>query len=294
LLAHDGKQGDAAKILEGWLPRPLPQNQLPLLLDVANQMEQLKLYEDAERLLKEFVSQSPSAGKVALAAFVGRRGDVDQSFTLLDEASSDIPSIDLIPVALSNLRNYPEKVTDAQKKQIEAWGTAAPPETTDPNRLKLAQAEMYDLLGKYGEVERIYRAMLADKELPKITRAVVENNLAFILAGSNPTPERGAEALKLIEQAISVLGPSSDLIDTRALAYMAQGKYDQAAADVRLAVVDRPTTSKYYHLAQVEKQLGNTDAAREAFTKAEELRGEQNPFTPFERQGYDQLKSELN
>jgi predicted Zn-dependent protease len=122
----------------------------------------------------------------------------------------------------------------------------------------------------------------------------VENNLAFILAGVNPTAARGAEALKLIEQAIAVLGPSSDLIDTRALAYMAEGKYDQAAADVRLAVGDRPTTAKYYHLAQVEKQLGNIDAAKEAIAKAQELHGEQNPFTPFERQGYEQLKSEMN
>jgi tetratricopeptide (TPR) repeat protein len=293
-LVHDGKQDDAAKVLESWLPRPLPQNQLPLLLDVAGQMEGLELYADAERLLKEYQGQSPIAGKMALAGFLGRRGDIDQSFAMLDEARAEVPLIEVVSAGLVNLRNYPEKVTDAQRKQLEDWGKAAVSESTDPQRMKFAQAELYDLLGRYDEVERIYREMLSDPNLPAGTRAVLQNNLSFVLAGANPTPARGAEALKLIQDAIKVLGPSSDLIDTRALAYMAQGKYDQAAADIRLAVRDRPTTSKYYHLAQVEKQLGNLGAAKEAIVKAEELHPEHNPFTPFERKGYEQLKSEMN
>ncbi len=294
LLAHEGKPAEAAKVLEGWLPRPLPQNQLPLLLDVAGQMESLELYTDTERLLKEYAGLSPTSGKVAMAGFLGRRGNIEQSFALLDEARAEIPLLDIISVGLVNLRNYPEKVTDAQRKQLEDWSRSAPSESSDPQKLQLAQAEMYDLLGRYDEVERIYREMLTDPKLSRMGRAIVQNNLAFILAGANPTPARGAESLKLIQEAISVLGPSSDLIDTRALAYMAQGKYDEAAADIRLAVGDRPTTSKFYHLAQVEKQLGNLEAAKDAIAKAQELHPEHNPFTPFERKGYEQLKSELN
>lgn len=294
LLARDGKQAEAAKLLEGWLPRPLPQNQLPLLLDVADQMEQLELYQDAERLLREYLGQSPDSGKLALAAYLGRRGDIEQSFTLLSEAGPEVPVLEVISVGKANLRNYPEKVTDAQKEQIQSWCQKALQDSADSDQTRLVVAEAYDLLGRYDEVERIYREMLASPKLSRYIRAVVQNNLAFVLAGAKPTPARGAEALKLIEDAIQVLGPTSDVIDTRALAYMAQGKYDQAAADVRLAAGDRPTTSKYYHLAQVEKQLGNVDAAREAIAKAQELHGEHNPFTPFERKGYEQLKSEMN
>ncbi len=91
-----------------------------------------------------------------------------------------------------------------------------------------------------------------------------------------------------------MLGPTSDLLDTRALAFLAQGKVEQAAADLRAAVGDRPTTSKYYHLAQVEKKLGNNDAARDAIAKAQELHGEHNPFTPAEREGFRRLKRELD
>ncbi len=92
---------------------------------------------------------------------------------------------------------------------------------------------------------------------------------------------------------MKVLGPNSELLDTRALAYLAQGKVEQAAADLRAAVQDRPSTSKYYHLAQVEKRLGNVDAARAALEKAQELHGEHNPFTPLELKGYKQLMNEL-
>jgi hypothetical protein len=43
----------------------------------------------------------------------------------------------------------------------------------------------------------------------------------------------------------------------------------------------------------VEKKLGNMDAAKEAITKAEELKGDRNTFTPLERKAYDQLLAEL-
>jgi predicted Zn-dependent protease len=150
------------------------------------------------------------------------------------------------------------------------------------------------LEGRYDEVIKIYREMLASGKLNPQLKAIVQNNLAFVLAAINPTPERGAEAQKLIEEAIRVLGPTSDILDTRAIAYLAQGKPDLAAADLKTALVDRPTTAKYYHLAQVEKQLGNVDAARAAITKAQELHGEHNPFTPAERKAYEQFKPEVN
>ncbi len=294
LLHHDDKKAEAAKVLEGWLPRPLPQQQLPLLLDVAGQMESLELYDDAERLFREYLTQVPGGGKVALAGFLGRRGDIEQSFTMLNEAQTEVPPLEVLRTGLANLRNYPDKVTDAHKLLLASWSKATVAESQDDDRTNLAVAEMYDLLGRYDEVEKIYRKVLADPKLTSMTRAIIANNLAFILAGTNPTAARGVEALTLINQAIAVLGPMSDLLDTRGLANMAQGKYDEAATDIRAAAADRPTTSKYYHLAQVEKQLGNAEAAHQAITKAQELQGEHNTLTPFERKGYEQLKKELN
>ena len=102
------------------------------------------------------------------------------------------------------------------------------------------------------------------------------------------------EAPEVIEEAIRVLGPTSDLLDTRAVVYLAQGKAKEAAADMRWALVDGPSISKYYHMARVEQALGNADAAREALKKANDLRGDHNPFTPAERTAFEQLQKELN
>jgi tetratricopeptide (TPR) repeat protein len=202
--------------------------------------------------------------------------------------------VDILPVALANIRAFPEKATPEQFKQFEQWAKTALEQTNDQERLKMLLAELYDLEGRYDEVTKIYRELLANEKTSRVIRAYAQNNLAFILAAVNPSPERGAEAEKLIEQAIAIMGPTSDLLDTRALTYLAQGKVDQAAADLKAAVGDQPTTSKYYHLAQVEKKMGNVDGAKAAIAKAVELHGDRNQFTPVERRGYEQLKSELN
>ena len=53
-----------------------------------------------------------------------------------------------------------------------------------------------------------------------------------------------------------VLGPNSDLLDTRALGYLASGDVKKALEDFRAAVMDAPSSplsaSKYFHLAQAE------------------------------------------
>lgn len=293
LLVRDGQKEKAVEVLESLLARPLPQNQLYRLGLLSKQMEQLGLYEAAERLLAEYVSLEPR-GTIAMAAFRGRRGNVAEAFGLLEEARKNQPVIQIVPVALEILRYYPNEATSERCEMLEQWAQSALGTEIDPQRTKLILAELYDLQGRYDDVTKIYREMLADADTTLETKARVQNNLAFVLAAVNPTPERGTEALQLVEDAIRVLGPRADLLDTRAMAYLAQRKIKQAAADMREAISDAPSIAKYYHLAQIEKQLGNLDAAREAMTKAQELEGDHNPFTPAERQAFDSLQKELN
>jgi tetratricopeptide (TPR) repeat protein len=293
LLALDGQKDKAAQLIEGMLVRPLPQNQLARLALVSQHMEKLGLYEGAEKLLNEYASQDERA-VLALAAYKGRRGDVAEAFKLLEEARKSQPVVEIIPVALEVMRYYPKEQTSDRFKMLEEWAKGAVATEVNPYSIKLILAEMYDLEGRYDDVIKIYRELLADTKAPPALKARVQNNLAFVLAVVDPTPERAAEALALIEEAIRVLGPSSDLLDTRAVVYLAQGKAKEAAEDMRWALVDAPSISKYYHLARVEQALGNADAAREALKKANDLRGDHNPFTPTERTAFEQLQKELN
>jgi tetratricopeptide (TPR) repeat protein len=293
LLAKEGKSAEAAQLMEGTLMRPLPQNQLTKLGRVAQLMEAMELYKDTERLLSEYMSQDVR-GAIALAAFKGRRGQVPEAFTLLQEARRSQTAIDVLSVSMEILRYYPQEVTPERCQLIEGWAKESLEAEADKDRIKLLLGELYEIQGRYDDVVKIYRAILADPKAGLGAKAVAQNNLAFLLAAVDPTPEKASEALQLIDQSIRVLGPRPDLLDTRAMAYLAMGKVEQAATDVRIAAADVPNCAKYYHLAKIEKQLGNQDAAREAMKKAVELRGDHNPFTPAERKDFEKLQQELN
>src|SRR5262249_34989902 len=145
----------------------------------------------------------------------------------------------------------------------------------------------------YDEVIKLYRKLLENPGSSAYDKAAVQNNLAFILAITHERPEDVAESLKLINEAITVRGPTSDLLDTRALAYLAQNKPKEALADLTLAAADSPSITKYYHLAQAEKLNNNLEAAREAMQKAAALKVDPKQLTPIERKGYQTLADEL-
>ena len=289
LLVQSGQQEQAVKLLEGMLPRPLPPSQLHLLLDVARLLEELNLNDAAEKLLSEYISQEPR-GVVDMAAFAGRRGDVTKAFSLLDQGRKARPINDILTVGLDTLRRNPEQASKERFASLHAWAEAALENEANPLPIKLFQAEIYDLEGRQADAVKIYREALTAKESNPMQRAIVENNLAFILA---TTKADGAEALKLADEAMHIVGPTADLLDTRALAYLAQGKTDQALDDLQLATADSPSGSKFFHLAQAEKQANHLDAAREALAKAQKAGVALGQFSPTERRLYSQLVDEL-
>jgi tetratricopeptide (TPR) repeat protein len=105
--------------------------------------------------------------------------------------------------------------------------------------------------------------------VPKLVRATALNNLAFILALQSKKPEDLQLALESVNKAIEITGTISDILDTRALVYMAGGQFEKATEDMRLSVMVSPTPSKYYHLAMAELGAGNEAGARAAWQRAE-------------------------
>ncbi len=252
-------------------------------------LEQMGQYDDAQQMLEEYVGQE-KRGTIAMAAFLGRRGQVDKAFELLDEARKNQSIGEVLPVALETLRYNPDQATPERFQTLERWAQAALKVEGNVPRIKLLLAEINDLQGRYGDVVKLYREVLAAKETTPAQAALVKNNLAFILA---VTKQDLPEALKLIDESINVMGPMSDLLDTRGLIYLNQGNLQQAMADLKLSASDSPTLSKYLHLALAEKQADNLDGAREALAQAEELGDNLSRLTPLERKSYQQLVDEL-
>jgi tetratricopeptide (TPR) repeat protein len=129
--------------------------------------------------------------------------------------------------------------------------------------LLFARADLADLRGRFDEAETYYRQILTvEKNDP-----LALNNLAWLLAVRS---RKGDEALRYIQSAIETLGPRPDLLDTRALVYLALEQYDKARADLTTALVEAPSATRYLHLARVcqlaEDASGTEAALREAKT----------------------------
>ncbi len=289
LLVHQGQPEQAVAMLEQLVPSPLPPNQLDRLRMVSMLMEQLGQFDAAQRMLEGYAQQEPR-GVIALAAFLGRRGEIDKAFAMLEDSRGNQSVTEIAPVALEALRNYPEQATPERFQTLEGWAKEGLQTEPDPSQIKLLLAEIYDAQGRYDDVVTIYREVLAAEEDDSMKAAVVKNNLAFVLALTN---QELPEALRLINESIKVIGPRSDLLDTRGMVYLKQGNLEKAIADLRLSASNEPSVSKYFHLADAEKQANHLEAARDALAQAEQLGDNLSRMTPLEKKRYQQLVDEL-
>src|SRR5262249_15449547 len=153
-------------------------------------------------------------------------------------------------------------------------------------QIKLLLAELYDMESRTPEMLKVYRELLAQKDATPIQLAIVDNNLAFQLALAGGA-DNAKEALKHIEDAIRVIGPTSDLLDTRGLSYLASGDTAKAIADLNAAATDAPAPAKYIHLAWAQSKANDLDAAHDTLAKAQKLGVVLEQLTPSDRQMYN-------
>ena len=159
----------------------------------------------------------------------------------------------------------------------------------------MLQAEFDDVEKKYDEAAAVYSKLLARNDVTGITRAVVLNNLAFLVALAGNEAESGVDPLKLVQEAEQILGPTADILDTRAVVYIAQGKYDAAIDDLTYSVTDNPTAAKYFHLAVAQLGAGNNSNAIEAWDKAHEISKDvRSTLNRMEFDQYDKTKVKID
>ena len=121
--------------------------------------------------------------------------------------------------------------------------------------------------------------------------ALISNNLAYNLL-ANPSPSDVDEAKKLIDSAIVELGPNPELLDTRALVWLAAGDPQKAIADLKETLV-LPTAQKQLHLAVAYLVSKNSPNARIAFEKAAKLGLDPAKLDPQDRAILEKLEAAL-
>ena len=153
---------------------------------------------------------------------------------------------------------------------------------------------MYDLQKRYDDAATVYRKLLARKDLTGLRRAVVLNNLSFLVALAGSAAATDVDPLKLVQEAAKIMGPNSDILDTRAVVLIARKQYKQAIQDLELSVTDNPTPSKYFHKAQAHLMAGENRAAVESWEKAEELGLSKDSLNRMEYESYEEMKAKID
>jgi tetratricopeptide (TPR) repeat protein len=90
-----------------------------------------------------------------------------------------------------------------------------------------------------------------------------------------------------------VAGPKADLLDTRAVIFLALKKSDEAITDLQTAIADAPSGFRYFHLARAQLLAHNREAAEEAFRQAVGSGLMMEQLHPAERVAYREMAREF-
>jgi tetratricopeptide (TPR) repeat protein len=294
VLIASGKAAEGVATLKSLVPRPLPPGQENLLYSVAQLLDELKQTDAAEVLYQEFYAARP-ASILSFAEFRARHGRTDAALDLCASAmTKGFAPAQVVHVGNAALRQAKPAPTPAQCKRVESWidqGLASNP--NDAQTLKLMRAELFDLQGQYDEVERIYRETLSEPGISDAQKALVGNNLGYLLAmrGQGDALD---DALKMVNEAIDILGPTSDLLDTRAMVQLARKDSRKAIEDLEVAINEEPSGSKLFHLALAQMDAGLKDKAQASYQKAKDDYGfSASDLGALEAKEFERLKGGL-
>ncbi len=257
------------------------------LQSVVAVLESIKEFDAAETLLKQHAIGVRKPDVVlTLIPFVARRGRIDEALDLCDQAAEFAQADVLARVTLGVLRaGHPtsgqiERVED----RIAAAAEKAPP-ATRPS-LDLALAELREIQGRFPEMTAIYRKLIEENG----RNVVALNNLAWFL--SFDAQDRGS-SLEMINRAIRLAGPESELLDTRAVVRLNLDQPQEAVQDLEEALKETSTPTIYFHLAVAQSRGGDAAAAAESFRLAEQAGFDVNTLHPLEKEAYEKLVKSL-
>ncbi len=178
----------------------------------------------------------------------------------LEEALSlnpqQVSSLQLLAIAYLSLPD-PDKALG----QLEA--KASDPKS--PPIFSLVLATVYERQQKFDQAVNLYNSLLARDLFPSLAR----NNLAYLLAEHQPTPENLARAQKLSAETLEENPDEASFLDTMGWILCKQEKYAQAKPFLEKAVEHAPDQpALLYHMGWCNAKLGETAAARAALKKA--------------------------
>jgi tetratricopeptide (TPR) repeat protein len=254
---------------------------------------ELEDLDTAEKIYTQLAARDPSMSYV-LAGFLGTHRGVDKCFEKLNEIYQPDRIPGVVRTALEVVRQKRDQIGEQYDPQIERWLEIGLLESPDSIALLMLKADFLDVQRNYDEAAAVYRKLLDRKDLDGPRRAIVLNNLAYLIALAGPAADSDDDPLNLTNEAASILGPVSDILDTRAVVFISRRQYKEAVEDLELSVTDNPTASKYYHKALAHLLALENREAVDAWEKAEGLGLSRDSLNRMEYDQYDETKAKID
>lgn len=265
-------------------------------LRAAQLLTELNDLDNAEALYKKMAGRpgaNPGQDGLMLAQFVGIHRDPAQGFEILNQLESQVDLMALIESGLKIIRAHRDEVGESYDQRVETWFARALREDPESIALHLKQGDFRDLQGRYEDAAKIYRQLLDNNGVQGQVRAAVLNNLAYLIALGATEETSQHESAQLINEAASILGPVSDILDTRAVVNINRKDYKSAVEDLEMAVIDAPTDGKYFHLAVAYLGLGESGKAQQAWEKGTKLGLSKESINRLEKEQFDRAQRQI-
>jgi tetratricopeptide (TPR) repeat protein len=220
-------------------------------------VEAEKLAVQAETMYRQYVDHRPKQ-VLLLAEFLGKRLRMQDALDLCERAWKVSSPEETAGACVALLAGG--RPDDSQRRRVRAWIEAALEQQPNSAELTFQSANAARLEGDFQRAESLYRKTV--ELAPQSTVAC--NELALLLALRR---EDLPLALETINRALEIAGPVPFMLDTRATVELALGQSEAAIKDLETAIVDSPTPTKYFHLAQAILAAGDSAAAKTAFRK---------------------------
>jgi cellulose synthase operon protein C len=280
LLGARGRAAEALSSLES-----LVRTQADQAGYVAKLLEELGQIPAAEKFYRVYASQKlkPEAVLV-LAGFLGRQKRLAEAIDLCESAWGSCPPEAVAVTTVAVLFSAPIDLAQCRRAVLSFARELK--KTPQSAALLFHLGNVRCLLGQYQEAESLYRQSYALDQ----NNSGPLSNLAWLLARRDGN---GGEALKLVSEAVARDGPTPDLLEARAIAYMTIGRSDTAIKDLEDAIAVRPSPLRFLHLAEAYLTASRRSDATAALEKAKTAGLNPDALSPLERDKCRQLLADL-
>lgn len=228
--------------------------------------------------------RSYAESAVPYAELLALDGQMQKALDLLSSKKPDLSTKTVALAGAAVIRNG--KASPNQLLVVKGWLDQALEEDPKSVPLRMSLGEFHTNKLEYDAAKPIYREVLRDE--PDNTIAL--NNLAWILSTKAETAD---EADKCVQRAIELMGPTAELLDTRARIAISRGNIDQAIKDLNEALSQSRTALRYFHLALAQFKVTKTSEALSSFKEARTRGLDANMVHPADMETFKVLAAQM-